>query len=105
MVNIKDFMHVFSGKNKTPENEVPPSTDVTILIEALGGRDNIVNVDACITRLRVTVKELKRVNSGAIQQTGAIGVVIIGQEVHAIFGKQSDSLKKLMTEKFGLKSQ
>jgi PTS system glucose-specific IIB component len=30
--------------------------------------------------------------------------VIIGQEVHAIFGKQSDSLKKLMTEKFGLKS-
>ncbi|MCL9641936.1 glucose PTS transporter subunit EIIB [Rahnella victoriana] len=105
MVNIKDFMHVFSGKNKTPENEVPPSTDVTILIEALGGRDNIVNVDACITRLRVMVKELKRVNSGAIQQTGAIGVVIIGQEVHAIFGKQSDSLKKLMTEKFGLKSQ
>lgn len=104
MVNIKDFMHVFSAKNKTPENEVPPSTDVALLIDALGGRYNIVNVDACITRLRVTVKELKRVNSGAIQQTGAIGVVIIGQEVHAIFGKQSDSLKKLMTEKFGLKS-
>ncbi|RJT47507.1 glucose PTS transporter subunit EIIB [Rahnella woolbedingensis] len=103
MVNIKDFMHVFSAKNKAPENEVPPSTDVALLIEALGGRDNIVCVDACITRLRVTVKELKRVNSGAIQQTGAIGVVIIGQEVHAIFGKQSDSLKKLMTEKFGLK--
>jgi len=104
MVNIKDFMHVFSAKNNTPDNEVPPSTDVALLIDALGGRDNIVNVDACITRLRVTVKELKRVNSGAIQQTGAIGVVIIGQEVHAIFGKQSDSLKKLMTEKFGLKS-
>ncbi|WP_426785785.1 glucose PTS transporter subunit EIIB (plasmid) [Rahnella variigena] len=104
MVNIKDFMHVFSAKNKPPENDAPPSTDVALLIDALGGRDNIVNVDACITRLRVTVKELKRVNSGAIQQTGAIGVVIIGQEVHAIFGKQSDSLKKLMTEKFGLKS-
>ncbi|AVF33982.1 glucose PTS transporter subunit EIIB [Rahnella sikkimica] len=105
MVNIKDFMHVFSVKNKNPKDDVPPSTDVALLIDALGGRENIINVDACITRLRVTVKELRRVNSGAIQQTGAIGVVIIGQEVHAIFGKQSDSLKKLMTEKFGLKSQ
>lgn len=105
MVNIKDFMHVFSAKNKNPKDHVPPSTDVALLIDALGGRENIINVDACITRLRVTVKELRRVNSGAIQQTGAIGVVIIGQEVHAIFGKQSDSLKKLMTEKFGLKSQ
>lgn len=105
MVNIKDFMHVFSAKNKNSKDDVPPSTDVVLLIDALGGRENITNVDACITRLRVTVKELRRVNSGAIQQTGAIGVVIIGQEVHAIFGKQSDSLKKLMTEKFGLKSQ
>lgn len=105
MVNIKDFMHVFSAKDKNPKDDVPPSTDVALLIDALGGRENIINVDACITRLRVTVKELRRVNSGAIQQTGAIGVVIIGQEVHAIFGKQSDSLKKLMTEKFGLKSQ
>lgn len=105
MVNIKDFMHVFAAKNKNPKDDVPPSTDVALLIDALGGRENIINVDACITRLRVTVKELRRVNSGAIQQTGAIGVVIIGQEVHAIFGKQSDSLKKLMTEKFGLKSQ
>ena len=105
MVNIKDFMHVFSAKNKNPKDDVPPSTDVALLIDALGGRENIINVDACITRLRVTVKELRRVNSEAIQQTGAIGVVIIGQEVHAIFGKQSDSLKKLMTEKFGLKSQ
>ncbi|MEE8728050.1 MAG: glucose PTS transporter subunit EIIB [Rahnella inusitata] len=104
MVNIKDFMHVFSAKNKNLKDEVPPSTDVALLIEALGGHDNIINVDACITRLRVKVRELKRVNSGAIQQTGAIGVVIIGQEVHAIFGKQSDSLKKLMTEKFGLQS-
>ncbi|MFU2316869.1 glucose PTS transporter subunit EIIB [Rahnella sp. PCH160] len=105
MVNIKDFMHVFSAKNKSPKDDVPPSTDVELLIDALGGRENIINVDACITRLRVTVKELRRVNSGVIQQAGAIGVVIIGQEVHAIFGKQSDSLKKLMTEKFGLKSQ
>ncbi len=104
MVNIKDFMHVFSTKNKDSKVDVPPATDITLLIDALGGHDNIINVDACITRLRVKVKELKRVNSGAIQDTGAIGVVIIGQEVHAIFGKQSDSLKKLMTEKFGLPS-
>ena len=53
-----------------------------------------------MTRLRVKVKELTRVDTEALQSEGALGVIILGQEVHAIFGKQSDALRKLLDERF-----
>jgi PTS system glucose-specific IIB component len=70
------------------------------LIQAFGGDDNIEHVEACITRLRVTVKDLNKVNSKALQQQGALGVIIIGQQVHAIFGRQSDTLRQLLDKHF-----
>jgi PTS system glucose-specific IIB component len=53
-----------------------------------------------LARLRVTVKDLNKVDSQAIQQEGALGVIIIGQQVHAIFGRQSDALRQLLDEHF-----
>jgi len=70
------------------------------LIPAFGGDDNIDHVEACITRLRVTVKDLNKVDTQAIQQEGALGVIIIGQQVHAIFGRQSDALRQLLDDHF-----
>lgn len=70
------------------------------LIPAFGGDNNIQHVEACITRLRVTVKDLNKVDSQALQQEGALGVIIIGQQVHAIFGRQSDRLRHLLEEHF-----
>ena len=70
------------------------------LIPACGGDDNIEHVEACITRLRVTVKDLNKVDSEALQNEGALGVIIIGQQVHAIFGRQSDALRQLLDEHF-----
>lgn len=70
------------------------------LIPAFGGEDNIEHIEACITRLRVTVKDLNKVDSQAIQQEGALGVIIIGQQVHAIFGRQSDALRQLLDDHF-----
>ena len=67
---------------------------------AFGGDDNIEHVEACITRLRVTVKDLNKVDSEALQNEGALGVIIIGQQVHAIFGRQSDALRQLLDEHF-----
>ena len=69
-------------------------------IENSQNTDNIENVDACITRLRVTVKDLSVVDSQALQNEGALGVIILGQQVHAIFGKQSDALRQLLDEHF-----
>lgn len=63
------------------------------LIEAFGGKDNITNLDACITRLRISVKSVESVDQDMLKSLGAAGVVIAGEGVQAIFGTRSDNLK------------
>lgn len=63
------------------------------VIEALGGSNNISSLDACITRLRVGVKEIDKVNREQLRTLGAAGVVIIGNAVQAVFGPASDQIR------------
>ena len=63
------------------------------IVRALGGRSNIVNLDACITRLRVKLKDSGRVSAPKLKALGAAGVVMVGDGVQAIFGTRSDVLK------------
>jgi len=63
------------------------------LINALGGKANIKNVDACITRLRVTLHDIKQADIDKIKQLGAREVLVIGDSLQAIFGTQSDNIK------------
>ena len=66
------------------------------LVSAMGGRENIVNLDACITRLRVELKDINNANIPRIKQLGAVDVVVIGDNLQAIFGTQSDNIKTEM---------
>ena len=68
------------------------------LVHAFGGKDNITNLDACITRLRVSVKSTENVNQTKLKSLGAAGVVIAGTGVQAIFGTKSDNLKTDMDQ-------
>ncbi|PDO90036.1 glucose PTS transporter subunit EIIB [Kosakonia pseudosacchari] len=102
MVSLKSFLHYFSepkNATATPMSE-GELQKIQRLAQAFGGAQNIAHVDACLTRLRVTVNDLAAVDSQALQNEGALGVIILGQEVHAIFGKQSDTLRKLLDEHF-----
>ncbi|MDP0589738.1 MAG: PTS glucose transporter subunit IIBC [Candidatus Endonucleobacter bathymodioli] len=63
------------------------------LVFSFGGPDNIITLDACITRLRITVKNTSLVNDVRLKQLGATGVVRVGNAVQAIFGTRSDNLK------------
>ena len=63
------------------------------IVRALGGRSNIVNLDACITRLRVKLKDSSKVSAEKLKALGAAGVVMVGDGVQAIFGTRSDVLK------------
>jgi PTS system N-acetylglucosamine-specific IIC component len=63
------------------------------LIAAFGGRDNLLNVDACITRLRMEVADKAKVDKNALKAMGAAGVVEVGNNVQAIFGTQAEALK------------
>jgi len=68
------------------------------LVLAFGGRGNITALDACITRLRISVKDPARVDQARLKAMGAAGVVMVGNGVQAIFGPLSENMKTDMQE-------
>lgn len=68
------------------------------ILEAMGGKPNIANLDACITRLRVAVNDIKAVDKNRLKQLGAAGVLEIGNNVQAIFGPRSEIIKGQMKD-------
>jgi PTS system N-acetylglucosamine-specific IIC component len=63
------------------------------IIAAFGGRQNLVNVDACITRLRMEVADKSKVNQAQLKSLGAAGVIEVGNSVQAVFGTDAEALK------------
>ena len=76
-----------AGKNNEIVEKAPA------VLAALGGEENIVSVDACITRLRVEVKDKANVNKDQLKSLGAAGVVEVGNGIQAIFGAKADAYK------------
>ena len=68
------------------------------LVLAFGGGANITSLDACITRLRVTVADRALVNADRLKALGAAGVVLVGSNAQAVFGTRSENLKTQMEE-------
>lgn len=62
------------------------------LVLAFGGRSNIINLDSCITRLRINVADPGKVNAAKLKALGAAGVVVAGDSVQAIFGTRAGNL-------------
>lgn len=72
------------------------------VLAALGGADNIVSVDACITRLRVEVKNKGIVDKAKLKSLGASGVVEVGNGVQVIFGAKADPYKNEIKDLLGM---
>lgn len=78
-----------SKKNKSKN-----STELSQNIEVgLGGKDNVVDVDCCATRLRITVKEIEKVDEKLLKSTGAKGVLKVGNGVQVIYGPHVNKIK------------
>ena len=104
---IKKFNYATPGRNgnyetaegasedaASGETKVAAASQAVNIINLLGGRANIVDVDACMTRLRVTVKDADRVGTEEEWKAeGAMGLVMKGQGVQAIYGPKADVLK------------
>ena len=104
---IKKFNYATPGRNGNYETaegaseeaasgtpKVAAASQAVNIINLLGGRANIVDVDACMTRLRVTVKDADRVGTEEQWKAeGAMGLVMKGQGVQAIYGPKADVLK------------
>ncbi|MRS19087.1 PTS N-acetyl glucosamine transporter subunit IIABC [Enterobacteriaceae bacterium RIT692] len=66
-------------------------------IAAVGGSENLTHIDACITRLRLNVKDSAQVNEGVAKRLGASGVIRLNkQSVQVIVGTQAESIAMAM---------
>lgn len=63
------------------------------IVLALGGRGNIAALDACITRLRVKLHDVSKVNEAKLKALGAAGVVTVGDGVQVVFGTRAENYK------------
>lgn len=64
------------------------------IVAALGGRENIISVDACMSRLRLVVRDSTLVQDKALKKLGAAGVSRFGQgNVQVVFGSQSEAIR------------
>ena len=101
-VLIKKFNLKTPGRED--DNESISTTNIegaslaTEVLRALGGKKNISNLDACITRLRVIVNDISEVDKEELKALGAAGVMEVGNNIQAIFGPKSDILKGQIKE-------
>ncbi|WP_296809271.1 PTS transporter subunit EIIC [Thiocapsa sp.] len=68
------------------------------LVLAFGGKRNILGLDSCITRLRVEIADMDKANPDKLKALGAAGVVVVGNNMQAIFGPRSENLMTDMSE-------
>ena len=100
-----DFQNSKGGATETAAPKTTGKGEIAekapLVLAALGGEENIVSVDACITRLRVEVKDKTNVNRDELKNLGAAGVVEVGNGIQAIFGAKADGYKNAINEILG----
>ena len=70
------------------------NSQIVKIINLLGGKENIADVDACMTRLRITVADVAKVSDEAAwKKAGAMGLIVKGNGVQAVYGPKADVLK------------
>ncbi|CAL4323025.1 PTS system glucose-specific EIICB component [Buchnera aphidicola (Eriosoma grossulariae)] len=94
---IKKFNLNTPGREKIISNKFKNNDEIALnLITILGKKNNISNLDACITRLRISVVEISKVNKNELNMIGASGIIISGTGIQIVFGTKSDKIKNLM---------
>ncbi|XZH04382.1 PTS transporter subunit IIBC [Clostridium perfringens] len=90
--------------NKASSNSNASMDELAVkAIELLGGKENIVDVDACMTRLRVTVKDIEKVgDEKAWKDNKALGLIVKDKGVQAIYGPKADVLKSDIQDILGI---
>lgn len=83
-----------AAASKLENKDTKKNSQPEIIIGMLGGRENIIDVDACMTRLRVTVKDVTAVaDVTEWKANGALGLIVKDKGVQAIYGPKADVLK------------
>jgi glucose PTS system EIICBA or EIICB component len=85
-------------ENQAPTGKAGSGDLASNILDAMGGKGNIAHLDACITRLRVSVNDIKEVDKAQLKRLGAAGVLEVGNNIQAIFGPRSETIKGQMKD-------
>ncbi|TDL61278.1 PTS glucose transporter subunit IICBA [Rhodococcus qingshengii] len=85
-------------ENQAPTGKAGSGDLASNILDAMGGKGNIAHLDACITRLRVSVNDIKDVDKAQLKKLGAAGVLEVGNNIQAIFGPRSETIKGQMKD-------
>ena len=72
--------------------------EINKLVQYLGGKDNILDTKVNMSRFKVTLKDISKVDKEGIQKLGAKGIVEIDNQLKIIFGQDARALKKYINE-------
>lgn len=96
----KEYLAKKQGEQTS--DEIPAD----IIVGALGGKDNIVKVDNCYTRLRLIVKDSSKVDEEVLKSdTGAMGVMIKDENVQVVYGLKINQVRKAVDQYLGLEQE
>lgn len=84
---------LYTRKDMNAKNDDGNDELSGLITLGLGGKDNISDVDCCITRLRCTVKDANKVDADILKNTGASGVICKGQGVQIVYGPKVSVIK------------
>ena len=87
-----DEKNIVSSGNETKTDRA------LLIIEGLGGQENILNLDCCATRLRVTVKDSSLISESLLKKSGSRAVLKSGTGVQVIYGPHVTNIKNEVNE-------
>lgn len=99
-LNINDKLNkneVLSQKEQSKNVDANEARGMKI-IEGLGGRDNILSVDNCFSRLRVEVKDSLLINETTLKSTGAAGVIKKGNNIQVVYGLSINEVRTIVDD-------
>ena len=101
--NDDDEVAVQEAAATTTSGQASGNSQAVKIISLLGEKENIVDVDACMTRLRVTVKDKSLVaDEKEWKKNGAMGLIIKDKGIQAIYGPKADVLKSEINDILGV---
>ena len=91
--NVKLYTRADYNEKKNTQKSEDADRISKLILEGLGGKDNITTLDCCATRLRVTVKDEGLVCDDVLKASGARGVIRRGEGVQVVYGPQVSVIK------------
>lgn len=98
----QDYKNKVTGGQGSGDKESTSGNEALVIIEALGGKENIKKVDNCFTRLRLILDDTSKVDEATLKGTGATGVVKKGENVQVIYGLHVTRIRSIVDEALGI---